>query len=404
MSSLLLLLPGLVVGAASGYQGVLTGAAWRAVRRGHAATPLGDAPRHRFAVLVPAHDEADVIDATLRSVRSIDYPRSMVSVHVVADNCGDDTAAIARRHDVAVHEREAPEAPGKGPALSWLMDRLDAQGERHDAVVILDADSVVSPNFLRVMDARLAAGDRIVQCHYAVRDPERSWAVALRYAALAVRHYLRPLARTSFGGSAGLYGNGMAFRSEVLRGRRWSDHLTEDIEFEAELLLAGERVAFAPDARLEAEMPARLADARTQNERWEQGRLQVARTYVPRLLRRTDPPGVRARAVRVDAAVDHLLPPFSLLAGATAALGAAAIGLRLVRRTRLSGVNVALAAVAGGVQATALVSGLRMVDAPPAVWRALPRAPVFILWKLGLLRRALSRGHTVAWVRTPRNR
>ena len=123
-----------------------------------------------------------------------------------------------------------------------------------------------------------------MQGQYRVRDPGASTAAALRSAALALRHHLRPLGRTALGGSCGLFGNGMAFRAEVLRARAWTDHLTEDIELQMELLLEGVLVAYAPDAVVEAEMPTTLEGARTQNERWERGRIELARRYVPRLV------------------------------------------------------------------------------------------------------------------------
>ena len=78
----------------------------------------------------------------------------------------------------------------------------------------------------------------------------------LRAAALTLRHHLRPLGRTTLGASSGLYGNGMAFSRELLEHRAWTNHLTEDIEMQMELLLEGTLVVYAPAAVIEAEMPA----------------------------------------------------------------------------------------------------------------------------------------------------
>ena len=145
------------------------------------------------------------------------------------------------------------------------------------------------------LERQLAAGALVVQGQYRVRDSGASPAAGLRAIALALRHHLRPLGRTALGGSSGLYGNGMAFRSSVLRGRSWSNHLTEDLELQMELLLDGIPVAYAPDAVVEAAMPSTLEASATQNERWERGRVELARRYVPRLLRRAIEQSGRAR-------------------------------------------------------------------------------------------------------------
>ena len=173
----------------------------------------------RFVVFVPAHDEASGIAATLVSLCAMEYPADAFAVHVVADNCTDATATVAREFEVEVHERDEPGNPGKGPALNWLFDRLSARGDVFDAVVVIDADTLVVADFLTAMDGALQQGADVAQGHYTVRDPAASTATSLRYAALACRHHLRARARTRLGASCGLYGNGMVFRRELLADR-----------------------------------------------------------------------------------------------------------------------------------------------------------------------------------------
>ena len=392
--------PGLAVGAISAYLATLTGVAWWARRRGLSRTPLPATPSHRFAVLVPAHDEEQLIGSTLDSLAALDYPQELLAVHVVADNCTDATVDIVRSRGVEVHERVAPEAGGKGPALQWLLSRLRARGETPDAVVVVDADTTVNPAFLRVMDAKLAAGAEAVQAYYAVRDAEATPVTAFRSAALAARHYLRPLGRTAAGGSCGLYGNGMVFDTDLLERHGWTNHLTEDIELQLELLLEGRRVAFAPDAVVEAEMPTTLEGSRTQHQRWERGRVEMATRYAPRLLRRSVESRGRDRLAYADAVADQLLPPFSVIVVATAGWGAVTLGRALAGRGwRPAGV----AAAAAAAQAVYVFAALRMVDAPPAVYRSLGGAPRLVLWKLRLWVEMLVRRSDVAWVRTARN-
>ena len=402
-AAIALLVPQTALALLSGYQLLLTAVAARRHARGLDRTAVSDCVRHRFVIVVPAHDEARLIGSTVASLRGLDYPEDLFRIHVIADNCSDATAEIARGAGAEVHVRFAPDKRGKGPALQWLLQRLWTRGDPHDAVVIVDADSTLSPNFLRVMDAKLAEGHRVVQGYYAVRDPGTSWNVGLRYAGFAVRHYLRPLARVALGGSCGLYGNGMVFRSDVLRNRPWTAHLTEDMELQLELLLAGIFVAFAPDAVVEAEMPASLAGARSQQQRWEQGRLDLVRRYVPALLR---PPRVRRphqRVAQLDAAVDQVIPPFSVVVAATVATGIAGVTLTRVRPSFATRLAVALAAAIAAAQALYLFVGLRLVHAPRSVYRSLLKAPVLIVWKVVLWLQVLVRPTPNTWVRTARN-
>ena len=387
----------------SGYLLALTAVAWRARRRGADETSTSSQAVHRFAILVPAHDEEALIGDTVRSMVEVDYPADLFTVHVVADNCHDDTANVARVAGATAHQRDEPERPGKGPALGWLLDRLRGGDERYDAYVVVDADSVIDPRFLRVMDARLAAGERVIQAHYTVRDPGRSWSVGLRFATLAARHHLRPLARSSLGLSAGLFGNGMVFKEDVLRDRGFSDHLTEDIELHMDLLLAGERVSFAADAVLAAEMPATLRASRSQQERWERGRLEMTRTYVPRLLRRPSVQRRGQRMAQLEAAADQLVPPLSMAVGATVGAGVAAHTLLRIVRTPLARLNRALSIGLVLALAAHVLASLRMVRAPRTVYRSLVYAPLMVAWKLPLLAQVALRGQSVRWTRTARN-
>jgi GT2 family glycosyltransferase len=392
-----------VVTTLVGYLSVVTLAAWRARRSGAGITPVPVEPAHRFVVLIPAHNEEKVIGEALTSLSELDYPRELFSVHVVSDNSTDSTTAIVERSGAEAHERIAPDDGGKGPALHWLLQRLWARSEPHDAVVIIDADTTVSPNFLRVMDARLSRGAAVVQAFYSVKDPLATSATAFRFAALAARHYLRPLGRTDLGGGCGLFGNGMVFRADVLRGRTFSNHLTEDIELQLELLLAGTRVEFAPDAIVQAEMPHTVEASQTQHQRWERGRIEMVRRYLAPLVGRVIGGGPAGRVAYTDAALDQLVPPFSVMAAATAGLSIMA-GARLVvfpggRARRRAWLAAALVAAETGY----VLSALRMVDAPRPVYRSLARAPQMVVWKLRLWARMIVKPDGVAWVRTARN-
>lgn len=383
----------------TGYLGVVSVLGLVPSRR--PATP--GAPRHRFALLVPAHDEALVIGDAVDALVAQRYPSELVRIHVVADNCTDRTAEIAAAHGAEAHVRTDPATPGKGPALNWLLDRLLDRGDVFDAVVIVDADTILDRDFLAAADRGLAGGAVAAQGRYSVGAPDASTAAGIRYAALACRHHLRPRGRMRLGGSCGLFGNGMIIRTDLAATRPWTGHLIEDMEYQLDLLLDGHVVQYLPDAVLEAEMPDSLEGATTQNQRWELGRIQLARTVIPRLvqrLRRGGPPG---RLATADALLDQLVPPLSLLVGIQgAAVGAAAL-VACTRGRRSDRRQLAIAAAGGAIVVGHVVAGLLSVRAPLAVYRSLLGAPRAIAWKLGLLAGVISRPDDVGWTRTARN-
>ena len=350
-------------------------------------------PSHRFLILVPAHNEERLLPSLLANLHQLDYPAALYAIHVVADNCTDQTAELARAGGAVAHERVDQDRRGKGYALQWLLQQLWASAEPHDALLILDADSIVSPNFLTVMDARLAKGERAIQAYYAVRDPQSSWSASLRSVALAALHYLRPLGRMPLGGSAGLKGNGMVFTNELVREYQWSASLTEDIEYHMALILGGHRVTFAPDAIVWAEMPSSLKAARTQNIRWERGRQEMVRHYVPRLLHAAL---VRRSFLLFDAAVEQIIPPFSLVAAASLLLLIGALALQSIPAVLL-GCFLMLG------QAVYILVALCLSGAPTKVYQALLYAPVFIVWKVWLYLRVVIGLDRKGWTRTARN-
>jgi cellulose synthase/poly-beta-1,6-N-acetylglucosamine synthase-like glycosyltransferase len=398
-----------------GYLLLLAIVAWNA---SHERITQKAPPRFRFLVLIPAHNEERLLPELLASLENLDYPRSLYQVHVVADNCTDRTENVVQQSFARVHLRTDLQRLGKGYALNWLMDQLKQAGEPHDAIVFLDADSVVSPNFLQVMSAHLERGERAIQAYYAVRAPEQSWAGSLRYAALAVLHFLRPQGRMVLGASAGLKGNGMVFSADLMKHYSWSSSLTEDIELHMALLLNGERVTFAPEAVVWGEMPNKLSASVSQHTRWEEGRKQMAHTYVPKLLRSAWKELWAGRLRRAfllfDAVMEFLQPPFSILA--VASLGSLILSVALfgfvlpasaptfwMNPRGLAALSMLLAVGLIFGQALYLLAGLRSVAAPRRVYLNLLNAPRLMLWKSWqMLMVLLGRGQGL-WIRTDRN-
>jgi len=351
-------------------------------------------PQTRFAVLVPAHNEELLIRRVVGSLLAVDYPPDLYHLHIIADNCTDRTAELAQAAGATVHERTDPDQHGKGYALRWLFGQLLADPAAGDAFVIVDADSLVNSGFLRALDRRLRRGAVAIQAYDTVLNTAASWGTALRYIAFSLLHYLRPLGRKLFTGSAGLKGNGMAFRRSVLEGMHWDAFsVTEDLQFHLDLLLGGQVVEFAPDAIVWSEMPGSLQAAHAQNVRWESGQLELLSNYVPQLLRAAL---AQRRFVLFDAAMEHIIPPFSVsFAAAVVVVLAAALGDWPVA------LGLGLFALLGQVVYTLV--GLWLVRAPAKVYLALIYAPFYVVWKLIMwLPLALGKRRSREWVRTAR--
>jgi cellulose synthase/poly-beta-1,6-N-acetylglucosamine synthase-like glycosyltransferase len=378
------------IGAMAAYLLALTAAAF--VRR---TVPPPEAARStRFAILVPAHNEALVIERLLASLAAQRYPRDNYDVYVVADNCSDETAALSRRAGAIVHERRDDARRAKGYALRWLLEIVRAR-TTYGAYLVFDADSVITPNFLLRMDARLAAGSRVVQAYYGVLNGSDSPVAALREAALASLHLVRPLGRSALGLSCGLKGNGMCFEARTLERQGWASvGLAEDVELHLALVRQRVRVDFAPEAVVRADMPVTLAAAYSQNVRWEAGRLATVRGEVIGLLR----DGLMSRdLVQIDAAVEQLVPPLSVAIAMsfTCALVGAITG---------NTAAVALGLFGTGGLMLHVLAGLVAARAPATVYRALMLTPAYLVWKLMLYARATKTPAGHAWVRTERQR
>ncbi|MCG6928008.1 MAG: glycosyltransferase family 2 protein [Acidobacteria bacterium] len=317
---LVLSLAALPLGAAAGYLGFLALLA----RRG---TPPPDAPPRRTTVVVPAHDEEAGITETIRSLLAVDYPRDCFDILVVADNCGDRTAEVARAAGAEVLVRTDTERQGKGYALRLAFDHVLGAGDAR-VLVVVDADTLVSENLLSVFNAHIAAGAQAVQAHYGVRNAEDSWRTRLLVLAFAVFHGVRSRARERLGLSCGLRGNGMAFTREVLAEvphEAWS--VVEDLEYGVQLGVAGHRVHYAEEAEVLGEMASSEASSRSQRRRWEGGRWAMAKTHAVPLVKRA---WTTRSPMVADLALDVIVPPLTaLVVWAVAGLAVCALAAAL---------------------------------------------------------------------------
>lgn len=246
------------------------------------------AASHRYAVLIAARNEENVIAGLLDSLAAQTYDMSLVTVFVAADNCTDSTAAIARAHGAVVYERFNHVNVGKGYALDFLLQHIGADyPEGFDGYFVFDADNILSPDYLERMNESFSAGNEIVTSYRNSKNFGDNW-ISAGYALWFLREsrYLNH-ARSLLGTSCAVSGTGFLFSRAVLEETGpWPFHLlTEDIQFSVHEILQGRKVAFAPDAVLYDEQPTTFRQSWRQRMRWSQGYLQVFRDYGARLLR-----------------------------------------------------------------------------------------------------------------------
>ncbi|WP_201369364.1 glycosyltransferase family 2 protein [Ktedonobacter robiniae] len=354
----------------------------------------------RFSLLVPAHDEEVTLPGLLKSLQGLTYAREHYRIYIVADNCHDRTAEIARSSEnVRVYERFDTEKRGKGYALHWLLGRIETEAddaEWADAYVILDADSIVEPGFLTVLDRELAAGAVALQMHNTVLNGSDSPSTVLRWLALTLVNHVRQLGRNALGSSATLTGNGMCLRRTLLQRHPWqSFSVTEDYQYYLQLVEHGERVRYVPEAVVRSHMPTSFEQMRTQDIRWESGAPeQPGWKTALRLLQ------IAARErdwVRLETAFEFLTPPLSLMVGGS-------VLLFLLSCVLYSWLTLGLACVLLLGLACYLGTGLYFMRPTRETYQALWHAPRFMLWKLWVylvVRR--SKQHSAEWVRTSRS-
>lgn len=249
--------------------------------------PHKPAELHRYAVLRSARNEELVIGNLLDSISAQDYPSSLVRVFVVADNCTDKTAKVARAHGAIVYERFNDKLVGKGYALEYLLDRIGEEyGDVFDAYMVFDADNLLSEDYISRMNETFSDGYRIITSYRNSKNYGDNW-ISAGYALWFLREakYLNN-ARYLLGTSCAVSGTGFMFSREILKScGGWPFHLlVEDIEFTIHNVVSGEKVGYCQRAVLYDEQPTKFSQSWKQRMRWARGYIQILRKYGGRLL------------------------------------------------------------------------------------------------------------------------
>lgn len=237
---------------------------------------------HKYACLVSARNESRVIGDLLDSIKNQTYPSELITVFVIADNCTDNTADIARKHGAIVYERQNKELIGKGYALDTLIKSINKDyGDVFDGYFVFDADNVLKENFIDEMNNTFSAGFDIVTSYRNSKNYGDNW-ISAGYALWYLREsrYLSH-ARSIVNSSCAVSGTGFLFSRRIKnKVGGWPFHLlTEDIEFSVSQIIDGEKIGFAPNAELYDEQPVTFRQSWRQRLRWSKGYYQVFGKY-----------------------------------------------------------------------------------------------------------------------------
>lgn len=382
-----------------GYLFVLAAASRLGLARARRKRLFEAGPHLRLAVLIPAHDEAALIADTVVSVLCCRYPSDRLKVFVVADNCSDDTARLAREAGAEVFVRRDPGKRGKSHALAFGLARLE-QAWNHEAVVFCDADGILAEDYLLRADAGLRAGGGGFHGCCMVADPDRTWFTRLTNHSFVMKSFWQFPGLDLLGLAGPLRGACLAFTTEAMESVRFRpESLTEDLDLSITLMEKGKRVSYDPLALIYTYMPGCPETARNQRERWSMGEAQACSRRLGSMLGQA----LKGRRwKRVLECLYFCVPPFSVLLflallAALAGWGAWALGAS--PWPGLAAVGVCC--LYGGYFFLGLVdTGLSWSRAA-----SLCMIPVYAAWRANIhVRAALRAGRTgLAWIRTPRN-
>lgn len=332
----------------------------------------------RFLVLVPAHNEGTGVVPTLRSLLNARYPRNLLRIVTIADNCSDTTAECARSEGVAVWERVDSAHPGKGQALAWAMQK--ALAFRWDLIAVIDADSVVCPEFFARLDSawrnlRRKSRDAVaLQVRYEFRPAREAetWFQDFSVASKAAENSFSYLPRTRLGLVNLIQGNGFALsRAALARAPFRASSVVEDAEYAVELALAGVPVVHVDDAVVSARMTSRVSDAAPQRLRWATGMFALIARSAPRLVQQAI---VRRNWRLLEAAVMMLLTSRVTLAFLT---GSALVAVLAAGRP-VAGMTLTLLATSVILQSVYLWLVLRRSGGPVVGFGSVVRLPAYL--------------------------
>jgi cellulose synthase/poly-beta-1,6-N-acetylglucosamine synthase-like glycosyltransferase len=360
----------------------------------HGTARPQEGERRPIAVLMPAHNESTGIVATIQSV--LPQLTTQDRLVVIADNCSDDTAAIAAAEGAEVVVRTDFTRRGKGYALDFGVRYLESKPP--DVIVIVDADCHVSPGTVDHVVRLCCKINRPVQAIYLMQaGPEARLNMRIAEFAWLVKNKVRPEGLHRLGLPCQLTGTGMAFPWGCLRRATLATgHIVEDLKLGLELARAGAVPTLCPEALVTSKFPTSADGIRGQRTRWEHGHLSVILSDAPRLFL----DGVRGRSTDMLAlALDLCVPPTALLALLVAAIWTSCAILFLLTA---SAWPLVLATLAALLMAASVLMSWGAYGRHIMTLGTLLLSVIYPLWKIPLYLRFLV-ARQVDWVRSKRD-
>ncbi|MDF2880979.1 MAG: glycosyl transferase, group 2 family [Clostridiaceae bacterium] len=308
-------------------------------------------PKKSFALIVAAHNEEVVIADIVDSLKMLDYPKELYDIFVVADNCTDKTAYIAKQKGALVYERNNKDKRGKGYALEWMFSILFNSKKKYDAVAIFDADNLAHKNFLIEMNKKLCEGYKVVQGYLDSKNPQDTWITGSYSIAFWTCNRMFQLSRSNMGLSSQLGGTGFCIDTEMLQKLGWgATCLTEDLEFTCKLVLNGYKVGWAHDAIIYDEKPLTMTQSWWQRKRWMQGFADVSSRYFFKLVKKSI---VSFSFIPLDCALYSIQPIVTILLGISSLIS---LGQYYIKTTHIiANINAGIPLISASMATLALV-------------------------------------------------
>ena len=242
--------------------------------------PLKINKDHKFMAIIPAHNEETVVGNLVESLKAQNYPKDKYDIYVIADNCTDDTAKVAKEAGAIVLKRFDEFHKTKGFALDWFLKQKIEEDADYDAFCLFYADNIVDKDFLKNMNKKLCQGEEVVQGYRDIKNPNDSW-ISSGYAIFYwMMHRFYHLARYNLGLSALLNGTGFMVKFDLVKPNGWKTiTLTEDIEYSLMNIIDGRKVSWSTDAIVYDEQPITFKQSWVQRSRWTVGHLQCMKHY-----------------------------------------------------------------------------------------------------------------------------
>lgn len=342
----------------------------------------------RIGVLIPAHNEKLTIERTIHNILQAAERSQDIDIYVIADNCSDNTADIARNTAINVLERHNLHLRGKGAALQWAMQII--ADKEYDYTLIVDADSIVNDEFfLALRQCLYESGNEVVQARYEGIANEHS---SIKRLAMLGFNVLRAKGRVALGGSAGIMGNGFIVSKSALKKVPFrANSIVEDLEYHMRLVESDVKVTFCNEARIYGEMPNDDAASDIQSSRWEGGRLGVLKAAFLPLVKKSFSGIFKRELHALDALLDLMLLPIGYMV--------------LILLAGLLFPLTQLTAVFGLMVISIYVLGAAMCGNGLSELSVLKKLPIFLIKKIGRIPALLAASSTkTQWNRTPRKK